>query len=65
MLTRRPKFVTSVPAEDGKVVAMTTFRGKVIVATEFRVYELRDKKLRPIKFAQPCAPSPSPKPRRF
>jgi hypothetical protein len=64
MMTRRPTFLTSVPEEAGKVVGIATFRGRVIVAAEYRVYELRDKRLRLIKFVQPCEPSRSPKPRR-
>ena len=38
------------PEEDGRIVSMITLNGRVIIATEHRLYEIVKDEIRPIKF---------------
>lgn len=45
------KFVTAIPSESGRCVGMTTYKGNIIIACEFHIYELSQKKIfKKIKF---------------
>lgn len=46
----RMQFVAHVPS---KIVGMTVFEGRVLIATESALFELRGNVLHPIPFAEP------------
>jgi hypothetical protein len=45
------QFITAIPSESGRAVSMLEFKGNILLACEFHIYELSQKKVfKKIKF---------------